>query len=169
MDKEALSAVKIALSLEREEADYYRLAASKTQNPRGKKVFQLLAEEEEKHLEALKKQVESVEGKNTWLSDEELFDKLVCKTLKRTKPCDLIPDSPGSDSDGIQALEKAIEIEKKSIEFYERAACDIKHDSASKMFHFLIESEKEHLRELEIQLTFLSSQGIWYDNEVVFS
>ncbi|MFH1835233.1 MAG: ferritin family protein, partial [Methanobacteriota archaeon] len=128
MNKEAMSAVKLALSLEREESDFFRLAADKTKNPSGKKVFTLLAEEEEKHIAALKKQIESVEGKNTWLSDEELFDKLVCKTLKRTDPEGIIPDSAESDTDGVEALEKAIEIEKKSIEFYEQVACDIKHD-----------------------------------------
>lgn len=169
MVKDVLDAVRLALTLEREEVDYYRLASDKTVNPNGKKVFEYLADEEEKHIEALKNLINSVESKDSWLSDEELFDKKACRTLRKKRPAGIIPDKVKSDAGDLEALRQAISIEKKSIEFYTDAACNVKNKGAAQMFHFLIEAEKEHLKELEMQHAFLEGEGIWYDNEMILS
>ncbi|MFH1787976.1 MAG: ferritin family protein [Candidatus Altiarchaeota archaeon] len=169
MSKQVLEAVKLALSLERGEVDYYRLASDKTCNPSGRKMFSYLADEEESHIAALEKQLEAFEGSGGWLTDEEAFDKKACRMLSSKKPEDVIPDELSGDSGDVEAVSQAIEIEKKSIAFYEDAACKVKDEKALKMFHYLIRAEKEHRKDLEMQLTFLKSAGMWLDNEVMLS
>lgn len=169
MNREEVRTLKLALDLEREEADYYRLAADKTKDAGGKKVFAYLAEEEDAHLKALRRQLASVKEKESWLSDEELFNKKACGTLTRRKPHGIVPDNVKADANDLEALRQAIGIEKKSISYYEDAACKVSDKKALKMFHYLIEAEKEHLQELETQLLFLASEGIWYDNTFTLS
>lgn len=165
MDKEVLKIIKLAVDLKKEEIDYYKKAAKKTKNPDGKKVFDYLAEEEEKHLEALKQHLASVERSDTWLLDEKLFNKSICK-INRKKPEGIIPDKIKADASDLDALKQAVEIEKKAIQSYTDAACKAKDKKAMKILHFLIESEESHLKELEIQYAFLKSEGFWYNNEV---
>jgi rubrerythrin len=168
MDKQVLKAVKLALALERKELEYYKLASGKTSNPNGRRVFSFLAEEEEKHLKALKRQLESAQEKGSWLTDEELFDRKACRIKKKT-PKDFTPNEVKPDTGDVEALEEAISIEKKSIAFYEDAACRLSDEKALKVFHYLIDAEKEHLRELKMQHAFLKSEGVWYDNELTLS
>lgn len=169
MSREVIEAIELALALEQEEVDYYRLASDKTEDASGKKVFTYLAQEEEEHIKALKKQVESFEGKGSWLTDEEAFDKRICRTLSKKKPAGILPTEISPDADDVDALTQAIEIEGKSIEFYEDAACNTKDEAALKMFHYLIDAERQHHKELKMQLTFLETQGIWYDVDVILS
>ncbi|MFH1125505.1 MAG: ferritin family protein [Candidatus Altiarchaeota archaeon] len=165
MDKKLLNIIKIAVYLEKRDIEYYRKAAEKTRNPNGKKVFNYLADEGENQLVSLKKHLASAEGKDTWLSDEKTISRSKCR-IKRKKPEGILPKKVKTDADDLEALRQAVEIEKKSIRFYEDLACETKDKKALKVLNYMIESENEHLKELEIQYAFLKSEGFWYDNEV---
>lgn len=169
MSMKLAEAVKLARGLEREEVDYYRLASNKTENPSGRKVFSYLAEEEESHLNALEKHLELIDGGKSWLSDEDVFDKKSCKKISSKKPDGIIPGEVSADTSDVEALMQAINIEEKSIAFYEDAACKVNDKETLKLFHYIIQEEKDHLRELELQLAFLKSEGMWLDVDVVLS
>jgi len=169
MDKEVLKVIKLAVNLEKKEIEYYKKAAEKTDDPDGKKVFNFLAQEEEDHLKALKEHLAVVEGRDAWVKDEKSFDKRVCRTIRRKHAKDIIPSKPKANAGDVDALKQAIEIEKKSIDFYNEAGCGAKDGKAMKVLHYLLESEKNHLKELEMQHAFLKSQGFWYDNEITLT
>lgn len=165
MEKKLVDLIRLAVNLEKREVEYYKKASQKTKNPEGKKVFKYLAEEEEKHLNTLKQHLASVADKGTWLPDEQSFNKKNCK-IRRKKPDKVIPKKPKPDASDLDALEEAEDIEKKSIDFYTELACRTSDKEALKVLHYIIDSEKEHLREVKIQYAFLNSEGFWYDNEV---
>jgi len=160
-----LKAVKLAVNLKKKEVEYYKKAAGKTKNPNGRKVFKYLAEEESRHLESIKKQLDSAEKKGGWLSDEKLFNKNVCR-LERSRPKNIVPKEIKADANDLDALKEAIDIERKSLEVYTDIACKTDDKKALKILHYLIDTENIHLKELEIQYTFLKNEGFWYDNEV---
>ena len=164
METEVVKAIKLAVSAKKQELDYYKKAAGRTKNPSGRKVFSYLAEEEEQQLKALKEHLAKAAGEG-WLPDEKAFSKSVCR-LRRKKPKSILPKEVKSNTSELGALEQAIGIEKKAIESYTDAACKTNDKNAMKVFHYLIESENEHLKELGIQYAFLKSEGFWYDNEL---
>lgn len=164
MDNETVKTIKTAVQTKKKEIDYYRKAADRTTNPDGKKVFQYLAEEEETHLETLKQHLASVGDERTWLSDEKT-PNVTCG-IRRKKPGGIIPKKTDTHADDLEALRQAIKIEKNCIKSYEDAVCKARETKTKKIFHYLIEAEKTHLKELEVQYAFLKSEGFWYDNEV---
>jgi rubrerythrin len=167
MDNEMVRTIKTAVRTKKREIEYYRKAAENTTNPEGKKVFGYLADEEGQHLEALKRHLASAGDEDAWLSDEKT-PKLKCG-LRRRKPEGIIPEKTDSHAGDLEALMQAIEIEKKSIISLEEAACEAEETKAKKILNYLIEAEKTHLKELEVQHAFLKSEGFWYDNEITLS
>jgi rubrerythrin len=165
MESGVISVIKRAIQEKKKEIAYYRKAAGKSKNPNADKVFTYLAEQEESHLATLKEHLSSAGSKETWLSDESLFSRNACK-LRHAKPKSVIPSKVKAGTSDLDALRQAIGIEKKAIESYTDAACSAKDAKAARVLHYLAESEKEHLKELELQYAFLKSEGFWYDNEV---
>ncbi|MDD5111308.1 MAG: ferritin family protein [Candidatus Altiarchaeota archaeon] len=164
MDSEVVKAIKLAVRTKKQELEYYRKAVGKTKNLSGRKVFSYLAEEEEGQLNALKEHLAKAAGES-WLPDEKSFSKSACR-LRRSRPKSVVPKEVLPDASDLDALRQAMEIEKKTIDTYTDAACAAGDKKAMKVFNYLIESEKEHMKELEIQYAFLKSEGFWYDNEL---
>jgi rubrerythrin len=69
MDRsKAIDGLKIALQTELNGIEFYRIAAEKTEDTKGKRVFQMLADDELKHFNALQKQYNSLIEQHKWLN-----------------------------------------------------------------------------------------------------
>ncbi|WP_298437565.1 ferritin family protein [Geobacter sp.] len=136
--KEILDAIMRAMEIEKETFDFYTRAEHKTFNPEGKRIFRWLAKTEEQHYLKLTELYESLHEGGRWV-------------FYGGSTISLDPAAPGEkqvgfDTDDLQALEIAMEIEKKGIAYFETLMEKTGDQDGRSMLKALRDEEEEHLR-----------------------
>ncbi len=136
--KEMLDALMRALELEKETFDFYTRAEQKTFNPSGKRIFRWLARTEEEHYLKLTELFNSLDQGGRWV-------------FYGGTTIALEPDGPGEKQIGFEtgdreALEIAMDIEKRGIAYFEELARKTTDPDGREMLETLRDEEKEHLR-----------------------
>ncbi len=136
--KEMLDAIMRALELEKETFDFYTRAEQKTFNPAGKRIFRWLARTEEEHYLKLTELFNSLDQGGRWV-------------FYGGTTIALEPDGPGEkqvgfDTSDREALEIAMDIEKRGIAYFEELAKKTSDPAGRGMLETLRDEEKEHLR-----------------------
>lgn len=136
--KEMLDAIMRAMEIEKETFDFYAKAEQKTFNPAGKKVFHWLARTEEEHYLKLTELYNTLNTEGRWV-----FYGGTTIVLE--------PDGPddrhvGFDTDDREALEIAMEIEKKGIAYFEELLGKTTDPAGRDTLTTLLNEEREHLR-----------------------
>lgn len=137
--KETLNAIMRALQLEKETFEFYTMAEQKAIHPEGKRIFNWLAKTEQEHYLRLKELYSSLHEGGGWVS------------YSGTSLC-LEPegaDFAGFQADDREALEIAMGIERKGIDFFDELATSIHDPDGKRMLETLRDEEKEHLRLIE--------------------
>ncbi|MCX7920332.1 MAG: ferritin family protein [bacterium] len=165
--KEVLDALHFALKLELDSAAFYQETAKKATNPLGKATFKSLIKEELGHIDMVKKAyVTFTEAKN-WKEVKKLLPKKYDKTkqtifqIKKaelTRKLDL-------NSDDLQALQTAMEIEREGYTFYAKAEQDTLDPIGKKFYAFLKEEENRHWELLENTYEYLKDPALWFAKE----
>jgi rubrerythrin len=134
--KEVLDAIMQAIEIEKETFDLYTRAEHKTFNASGKRIFRWLARTEEEHYLKLTELYNSYSAGERWV-----FYGGTSMTL------DLEGDhGAGFDTGDLEALEIALEIEKKGIAHFDHLAHTTSDPDGTGMFKTLANEEREHLR-----------------------
>ena len=147
---------EFAMQMEKDGEDYYRQLAEQTENKGLKRIFTMLADDEAKHYETIKKM--------------------------RTEPSRLAETQVLSDSKNIFAqykasgekfnfdikqtdlYRKAQEIEKKSRDFYLAKAKEVEAAYQKEIFLKLADEEEKHYLILENIIEFVSRPETWVEN-----
>jgi len=159
--QKALEGLKIAMQTELNGIEFYRLAAEKTEDKKGKEVFKSLAEDEIKHFNELKKQYEHLLKDKNWFSEIDLgrpsqFESespIFTPELK-----DRIKDKHFEMS----ALSIGALLETNSIDFYRRMKEESDESIAKELFKQLQNWEEKHLEAITKQLNLLK-EDYWAD------
>ena len=134
--KEILDAIMQAIEIEKETFDLYTRAEHKTFNAAGKRVFRWLARTEEEHYLKLTELFNSYNAGERWV-----FYGGTSMSL------DMEGEHEASfDTGDLEALEIAIEIEKKGIVHFDHLAQKTSDPDGKGMFKTLANEEREHLR-----------------------
>ena len=136
--KEMLDAVMRALEIEKETFDFYTRAEQKTFNPEGKRIFRWLAKSEEVHYLKMTELYNSLQDGGRWV-----FYGGSTITLE---PEGEGEKSVGFDTGDKEALEIAMEIEKKAMSYFEELERNTSDPEGKGMFRTLITEEQEHHR-----------------------
>ncbi len=150
--EERLNALKVALTNEMREHEFYLNHAKRTKNPVGKVMFEHIAGEELEHYERLK-QLSQVWEK------EEKWPKTVPLQVKNTVVRDILKDmvkksaeAPVSDADDLAALRTAIDFEAQGAAYYAYLREQVTDLREKDFFDLMAKIEQEHyvsLRETE--------------------
>lgn len=147
--KETLDAIMRALELEKETFDFYTVAEQNTSNPEGKRIFRWLARTEEEHYVRLNELYSSLHAGGRW----------VCYggTTVALEP-------EGTDRAGFQpndreALEIAMDIERKGIDYFDELAARTTDPDGKGMLETLRDEEKEQLRVIERKYRQLAGEA----------
>ncbi|HKL09857.1 MAG TPA: ferritin family protein [Clostridia bacterium] len=137
-------------AMEREEAakEYYENLSECAKSTGIKKIFAVLAEEEQKHFEILKN-AEKSEGMQIETNLLEKAEKLLVSSLKNK-------DEFLCNSETLEAYEKAIEMEHESIRIYENAFNETDAPGEKKTFRFLADQEIKHKALIENIIEFVT-------------
>lgn len=136
--KETLDAIMRAIEIEKETFDFYTKAEQKTFNPEGKRIFRWLAKTEEQHYLKLNELYQSLHEGGRWV--------FYGGSTISLDPAGAGEKQVGFDTDDLQALEIAMEIEKKGIAYFDALMEKTSDADGKGMLRALRDEEAEHLR-----------------------
>jgi len=154
--------LKTALLMERRGKAFYEKVAGNTPNAEVKKIFTLMAEEEQTHIDFLSKQFATF-SKNKSFGKEQLKgpgSELAAKLILSPE----IKKSISAAGFEAAAISSAIDMETKAIEVYTQWADEATDPNEKELFHWLANWEKGHHKILH-QLDEELKESIWYDNQ----
>lgn len=136
--KEILDAIMRAMEIEKETFDYYTRAEQKTFDLSGKRIFRWLAKTEEEHYLKLSELYNAMEEGGRWV-------------FYGGSTISLDAEEPGEKEIGfttgdLEALEIAMEIEKKGIAYFDDLVLKTTDPNGRQMLTKLREEEGEHLK-----------------------
>jgi rubrerythrin len=158
-DMEKLKAIEglmTALQTELNGIEFYRMAAEKTDDPKGKKVFEMLATDEYMHFETLQKQYTSLVKKNEWQN----IDIGEASALEGESPifsAELKERLKGKHFE-MTALSIGAMLESNSIDFYRKMKEESGDPAAVKLYSQLVKWEQGHLEAITKQLDLMKEE-----------
>ena len=158
-NSKSIEVLKTAILMEKRGKAFYENVASQTQSPDVKKIFTMMAEEEQTHIEFLSKQFASY-------SKNHKFDKIDLKADTAVVDEILSGDIKtqiSAASFEAAAISAAIDMETKAIEVYTKQANEATDANEKELFSWLAEWEKGHYKVLH-ELNEELKQNIWFDN-----
>lgn len=154
-------AIKTAIEYETKVRDVYLEALDKATDENGKRIFKLMAAEEQHHLDILyatlaKLQASgelTIEGLRTALPSKERIIEGTQKMQARVSEADY-----GAE---INMLQKALEAEKVTASFYKKMVEELPGE-AQKMFAQFMAIEEGHLALVQAELDSVAHNGFWF-------
>lgn len=154
MDRsKAIEGLETALQTELNGIEFYRVAAQQTEDVKGKKVFQMLADDELKHFNALQQQYSSLTEESKWTST----DLGKASVLEGDSPIfskDLLDRVKGKHFE-VTALSIGALLETNSIDFYRKMKDASDDPTAKELYGQLEKWEQIHLQAITRQLDLI--------------
>jgi len=158
--KTEIEILKNAILLERQGQAFYSSVAKETQSNAVKKIFSLMAGEEEKHINYLSKHFKNIQEKGYFVSDNNYDNP---ENVAKNVLSDEIKKEINAASYEAAAISAAIEMEKKAVELYAGRSEESDDSSEKELYSMLAEWERTHLEFLAgIQKDL--TEEIWYEN-----
>lgn len=155
-------AIKTAIELEIEVRDVYRNAAESSSDQTGKRIFSLLASEEQSHHDYLKAKLSEWE-KNGSITIEKLNSEVPPKEATEAFAHKLKGEMAGEERGGeLQVLSQALDLESKTSDFYKKMAEELPREGRQ-MFSRFVEIEEDHLAIVRAEIDYLTKTGYWFD------
>jgi len=149
----AIEGLKIALQTELNGIEFYRMAAEKTGDAKGKQVFQMLADDEIKHFKALQKQYASLLDNDEWQHVE--LGKIPTYGGENPIFSPELKNRVGEMHFEVSALSIGALLESNSIDFYRKMKEKNDDPSAKALYGQLQHWEENHLEAITKQLEIL--------------
>ena len=155
-------AIKTAIEFETQVRQVYRNAAEGTSDPVGKRIFKVLAEEEQGHLEYLRSRLDEWKKSGT-LTAKRLDSAIPSKERISKGISALEARRPGDERRGeLQMLSRALDVEVKTNDFYKKMVKELPKEGKQLFAHF-VEIEEGHLAIVRAEIDYLSKTGYWFD------
>ena len=155
-------AIKAAIDYETRIRDIYRDAADRISDPAGKRILQMLGDDEQHHVEYLMDRLELWE-KTGKLSDKKLESTIPSvDTIQRGMEKVSAHMSLKARRGEIEILSKALKAEVETSNFYERMVNEMQAEG-QRMFARFLEIEENHIAAVQFELDYLTKSGYWFD------
>lgn len=156
----AIGALKMAIRVEQNGYRFYRRAAEETDDPKGKELFNSLADDEEAHESIVKTRLEALERDGEWkrVAAGEWPDESPFTGEEPVFSRERIEGGVHDYTSELSALRMAYLIEKNAVEFYTKAARETEDPVGKAMYQDLADWERSHQRVLEQEYRFLANR-----------
>lgn len=158
----ALDILKEAILLERRGKAFYTNVAEKSDSPAAKKIFMMMAEEEDEHIRFLSKQFANFVKENKFVRpenhEEDPNEETVLKILSED-----IKNQINAASFEAAAISAAMDFETRAVKIYSDRAEQATDPNEKEMYQMLADWEKGHhflLHRLNEDL----KEQVWNDN-----
>ncbi len=158
MSEDIIDIKSIALQMEMDGIRFYTDLASKTLHPMGKAMFRSFVEDEKAHAKRLRALL-SVHMEATHTNEKESPKERLITIFQEMG--EELKKSVGINTNDIDAVRLALELEEKGIAFYEQAARETRDPRDREAYRFLADEEKAHFCILKNTLEFLEKTELW--------
>ncbi len=155
-------AIKTGIEYELRVRKVYSEAAKKFKDPVARKIFTVLADEEDRHVAYLEHRLEeweqtgvvSAEALETTIPSEEAIEAAMSKLNRRM----------GEQDFGVELdmLKKALALEREATAFFRRMVGELA-DEQRRLFERFVEIEAGHEAIVQAEIDALSGLGYWFD------
>lgn len=158
----AIDAVRTAIITEIKGHELYKTAAAKAEDPEARRMFEMLAEEEQRHKVYLENHYASLVESGEWsrtepsaLSKERMEEFIIDDSFRRSL-------RRGTFEMAVVAL--AVDLEAKAVQFYKEVATNADDEETRNVFKQLVGWEEGHHRqflamEKELRDAYFSDRG----------
>jgi len=155
-------AITTAIEFETRVRDLYAGSMNRLSDPVGQRVFQVLADEEQRHLDYLNHRLDewkrtgkiTVEALATALPSRDRILAAAATLEKRVE----VPDRSAE----VELLHKALAVETETSDFYQRMARELSAEGRQ-MFARFVEIEAGHKAIVQAELDYVTGTGFWFD------
>jgi rubrerythrin len=155
-------AITNGIEYELEVRKVYSEAAKKFTDPVARRVFQVLADEEDRHIQYLESRLDEWQktGKvtaaalETSVPSKRTIDAGVKKLQKRMAVQDFGVE--------IELLKKALDLEREATAFFRKMVSELKEEE-QKLFARFVEIEAGHEAIVQAEIDALNGLGFWFD------
>lgn len=160
-DSTALEILKSAILLERRGRAFYTKVAEQTQSDAAKRFFNMMADEEEKHVSILSEHFKNYLQTKTFGPTE--YDHTHSDSLSSRVITEELKEQLSAADFEAAAISAAMNMEKNAITLYSERAETADDSDEKTLYKWLADWEKNHLNflsEIDKELT----EKIWHDN-----
>lgn len=159
---EIIEVIKESIELELNGKAFFDHVANATHNELGKKMFQKLASDEAQHLKVFSDMFSNAVGedwkKHVDTSQPREQSPMIVALAKRVENA-----AKAGRSGELEAITIGMELERKAIDFFDRAANKTTDAKAGEIFNRITNEEKSHYDLLQAQYDYISNSGFWFD------
>ncbi|MEJ2658115.1 MAG: ferritin family protein [Desulfobacterales bacterium] len=157
---DTIDILKQAILLERRGKTFYENVAEKAENKAVREVFDMLAKEEEKHIQTLSEQFNVYHKKKKFIhgSLQDKESSVASKVLTRE-----IKEKISAAGFEAAAISAGIAMEERAIELYAKSAQTASDPVAKSLYEWLATWERDHLNML-LDIDDALKEKIWFDN-----
>jgi rubrerythrin len=153
-------ALEITLAIERRGYTFYINAARRARDEGGRLMFQRLAAEESDHLRRLQGEYKSLMAESPWLKQEASRLPITRKIAEDIFPQKvLLRIDVHEQTSDLEALNIAMDLERRSHQFFMDFAKQITDPSGRKVFMDFAQDEDGHLQTLEAEYNTIARRG----------
>lgn len=156
----SVEVLKTAILLERRGKAFYTQAARNTESKSAKKIFEMMAEEEDAHIDYLVKQFKNYQEHHEFMKNEPAPEEDATVVEILTEKIKHEISAAGYEAAAISA---AIDFENRAIEIYSSRAAEAVDANEKEMYQMLADWEKTH-HHLLYKLNEDLKEQVWNDN-----
>lgn len=153
-----------ALEFENRIRDLYREAVDRTADPAGKRIFQTLADDEQRHVEYLERRLD--EWRRRGAITIAALDSIVPDRAAIQREAAALRTAISRETRGLkqQMLSQALAMERDTSRYY-RGLVEGVDDKFRPMFARFLEIEDNHVEAVQFELDHLTNTGFWFGFE----
>ena len=155
-----------AINIERKGYRFSTEAAEKASDSQARDILRELASDEQYHEQTLEEQRQALQTRGAF--DLEAARKAADRSQGRPRPS-IIPAGRSKEAaiarasgDELRALEVGMETERRSYDFYQRAAEQVQEPPVERLYRSLADWENGHYLALQEMHEFLADPEAWY-------
>jgi len=160
-ENSTLEILKQAILLEKRGKAFYQNVAERTENRAARDVFEMMAAEEQKHIDTLSEQFKAYRKEKKFIpgSHDSESSSVASKVLTEE-----IKEKISASGFEAAAISAAILMEERAIKLYSESMENTSDPEAKALFEWLTRWEREHL-DLLLDIDKTLKGKIWFDNK----
>jgi len=155
-------AIQTAIAYETKVSEAYAQAAGRVQDPAGRRIFEVLTEEEKGHLAYLNHKLEQLRQTGHVTPDAletAIPSRQKIEAAEQSLQAKMAAIDPDND---LQMLEQALNLEVETSNFYKQMVRELPPEG-QKFFARFVEIEEGHVAIVQAEMDHIAKSGYWFN------